>query len=105
MGASASYVFTKDEVITVEGNAYSIGTLIHAEPIGCHSVQLSSEALIILSSDGASLKDANGFGENFIQNHRNMKYLAKQLLLCSNDEISDDKTVIAISVKVRLREV
>ena len=99
LGACESYIVSADKITTIEGNSDSVGLqseMVDVRPI---MIDTESDSIIVLASDGAALNMTESVMQCIMENRNNMKRAARQILLCTENEISDDKTVITIAVK------
>ena len=99
LGASPSYIFTADEMKRFEGNSYSAGSCFDARVVLPSKFSLTSDAVIVLASDGVSLDENEAYLRTTVNESYPMKKLAKQLLLCAHEHDSDDQTVISVYIK------
>lgn len=104
MGASDSYVLASNQMTTVEGNIYSAGNSM-ADIMQYKKISVNTEAVIVLSSDGAALEGKTALVQSLWNDRYNMKYAARKLLLSAENDVSDDKTVITVLIKKKLDSV
>lgn len=104
LGASSSYIIMNDELTIIEGNSKLIGDVNDSFDIPKNSLQLSDNARIIITSDGAELDQTivSSIGQE--TKRKNMKFTAKRFIMCSENDISDDKTVITLRLRVRTNQ-
>ena len=104
-GANHSYLISNNEIIPISGNAYSGSTQFNLQEINTAKFQITTDATVIIFSDGVSLDPNDVTLQTMFRKPYNMKRTAKQILLCNKEDHYDDKTVIAISIKNRSGDV
>ncbi len=105
MGAADSHILMDEKIVVVEGDIHLVGARSNPFPLPHKTIQLKENAIIVMASDGVALTDS--FLDEHIAavNQNSMKGTARKLLLCSDKDIADDKTVITLRLYKRENDV
>lgn len=101
-GASDSYILTADDIITVQGNVFPLGSNEYASEasVSCGNY-IAPKSVIIMASDGVVIPDTAMFAQAVRNHKKNMKDLAKELLLSLSEDDTDDRSLILVSLTER----